>query len=433
MTNKITILKTNNQPDGSFSISGVFWLNAPSNLIILSPLFKSQVPNTTADQLSLLKNGIIVEQSFNTGLYISGTTLDDIKTDLQSLYAEAQNNLNNSAPNSNGFIGAIFDGYTWSVSNEPLNIQPQLVIETNRPKDPDGIPLTTLQPRTGDEVIYVSHNLCDKVTWFGDSIRIVDETLTNIDNLQFTSSHINWIDMVSGRMFDDDGLIDDQKLFNPSDPHGYQVIIKVDGYEKIVRGAFEESGGDYEIYFDDGYVKFFEPQTGVVTASYSYENGSTFYVKPLDGTLLSIEAAEADFSDDIGFKDSIEYSVWGFVDVFAPQYLQSNGGPYPSGTKIPLKSNKYKRYTQILGEAMGSYPALAPNGVLDIHKVLPSKEFRRQSRGSLRSIQSVPFRYATTRNLDSRYGMELRLKLSNDRVFGGETGTLTFYCTSKKV
>ena len=303
----------------------------------------------------------------------------------------------------------------------------------NEPKNTDGFPLVVLQPRSGSEVIYVSHNLCDKVTWFGDSIRIVDETLTNIDGYQFTSSHINWIDMVSGRVFDDDGLVEEQQLLNPNDPHGYKVIIKVDGYEKTVRGIFEETGGDYEVYFDDGYVKFFDPQSGIITASYSYENGSTFYIKPLTNTVLSVEAAEADFSDDITYTDTIEYSVWGYVDVFAPQYLQANGGPYPPGTKIPLKSGKYKRYTQILGEAIGSYPALSSNGVLNEHKSLSSKEFRRQSRGSIRSIQSVPFRYATTRDLDSRYGMELRLKLANDRVFGGETGTITFYCTSKTI
>jgi hypothetical protein len=299
-------------------------------------------------------------------------------------------------------------------------------------KDSENRSIVVSEPRIGSEVIYATHNFCDRTTWFGDSVRVNDETLTDSgDGYVFNSQHINWIDMRTGRVLDDDGLAQEQQLLNPGDPHGYQVIVNVDGYLKSPHDIFETTGGDYEIFYDDGYVKFAESQAGkTVTASYSYENGSTFYAKPLPGKTLKIEAAEADFSDDIGQIDTIEYSVWGLVDVFAPQYLDTNGGPYPSGTKIPLKQGYYKRYTQILREAIGAFPSLHGNGVLDEHKGLSMKEFRRQSRGGLHTIQSVPFRYATVRDLFSDYGMELRVKLLNDREFYGEISTITFYCTS---
>ena len=300
------------------------------------------------------------------------------------------------------------------------------------PINANGISLSTIEPRVGSEVIYATHNFCDRTTWFGDSARVNGEVLTDSgDGYVFNSSHINWIDMRTGRVLDDDGLVEEQQLLNPSDPHGYQVIVSVDGYLKSPHEIFETAGGDYEIFYDDGYVKFAESQAGkTVTASYSYENGSTFYTKPLPGKTLKIEAAEADFSDDIGQTDTIEYSVWGLVDVFAPQYLDTNGGPYPSGTKIRLKQGYYKRYTQILREAIGSFPSLQGNGVLDEHKGLSIKEFRRRSRGGLHTMQSIPFRYATVRDLFSDYGMELRVKLLHDRVFYGEASTITFYCTS---
>jgi len=432
MSLQIIIINTNNQLDGSFSISGVFWLTAPESLTIPSPSFKSQVTNITSAQLAALQNGTIVESHFNTGLYPTGTTVADVKTDLQSLYDVAQAKLNNSIPPSTGFVGAVFDGTSWSISTEPLYIESQLV-NIIQPKDPNGIPLIISEPRSGSEAIYATHNFCDKTTWFGDSVRVNDEVLTDSgDGYVFTSIHINWIDMRTGRVLDDDGLVEEQQLLNPGDPHGYQVIVKSDSVLKTPHDIFETSGQDYEIFYDDGYVKFAQSQSGkTVTASYSYENGSTFYVKPLPGKTLAIEAAEADFSDDIGQNDTIEYSVWGLVDVFAPQYLQSNGGPYPSGTKIPLKTGRYKRYTQVLREAIGAFPVLNSNGALDEHKNLSMKEFRRQSRGGLRSMQSVPFRYATVRALYSDYGMELRVKLLHDREFYGEISTITFYCTSE--
>ena len=301
------------------------------------------------------------------------------------------------------------------------------------PKDANGIALTISEPRTGSEVVYATHNFCDPVSWFGDSIRVNDQVLTDIgDGYSFTSPNVNWIDMISGRVLDDDGLIAEQMAANPSDPHGYQVLVSVDGYAKTMRTPFETTGGDYEVYWDDGYINFFESQSGKsVLASYSYADGSTFYVRPYPDKTLSIEAAEADFSSDIVQNDTIEYSVWGYVDVFAPQYLQANGGPYPPGTKIPIKTGYYKRYTQILREAVGSFPTLSPNGCAPEHMGLSVKDFRRLSRGSNTDTQSTPFRYGTTRDLVSSYGMELRVKLVNNRYFGGSNCTLTFYGVSK--
>lgn len=298
------------------------------------------------------------------------------------------------------------------------------------PKDPNGIPLSVSEPRKGDEVIYATHNLCDKTTWFGDSVRVVDEVLTDSgDGYTFTSLNTFWIDMISGRVLNDDDVADEQRLLNPEDPHGYQVIIKINGVEAIMRTPFLDSGGDYEVYWDDGYVKFFEDQSGnTITASYSYATTSTYYVRPLPGKVLYIEAAEADFSYDIVQKDTIEYSVWGYVDAFAPQLIPLG---VPSGTKIKLKKSQYKRYTQIVKEAIGSYPVIDANAASSEHLLLNLKEFRRVSRGAKTKTQAVPFRYATTRDLYSSAGLELRVKLVNDTPFDGEFVSLTLYCTYK--
>lgn len=424
MSLKIIILNTNNQSDGSFSISGVFWLTAPESLTIPLPSFKSQVANITSTQLTALQNGTIVETHFNTGLYPSGTTLADVKIDLQSLYDSAQTKLNNSIPPSTGFVGAVFDGTSWSISTEPLYVESQLV-NISEPKDPRGIPLTIPEPRTGSETIYSTHNFCDKVSWFSNSTRVNNKTLTSSDGYRWDSGDTYWIDMVTGRVQDDDGLADEQAIFEPGDPHRYQVIVTVDGVAKTIHEPFFMSGQDYEVFWEDGYIKSLEDWTGkTVVASYSKCNGSTFILRPLPGTILNIEAAEADFTTDTIIKDSIEYSIWGYAAVFAPQL------GLPDGTKIPLKSGKYKRLGQIMDEAIGAYPLIGVYGCSDTERNLPMKEFRRQSRGLKSFVQSIPFRYATVRSLQSSYGLELRIKLLNDIEFEGSLATLTFYCTA---
>lgn len=286
-------------------------------------------------------------------------------------------------------------------------------------------PLTVPEPRVGDETIYTTHNFCDKSTWFADSIRETDKVLTSNDGFKWESGDLFWVDMISGRVQDDDGLVDEQKTLNPGNPHGYQVIVTVDGVEKTMREPLETTGGDYEVFWEDGYVKSFEDWTGqTVLASYSHATSSTFILEPLPGRDLNIEAAEADFSEDVIMNDAIEYSVYGYAAVFAPQL------GLPEGTRIPLSTVKYKRLSQILNEAIGSYPVVGVYGSAIETRNLPQIEYRRQQRGLKSFVQSIPFRYATVRGLKSLYGIQLRVKLTHDRAFDGSLATLTFYCTS---
>lgn len=145
MSLQIIILNTHNQTDGSFYVSGVFWLVAPLNLIIPSPSFKSQVTNIIAAQLLLLQNGTLVERIFHTGLYVSGTSLEDIKTDLQSLYTSSQAELDSFSPPSSGFVGSVYDGASWSVFDAPLNFSSQLV-NIQGPKESDGKQIVVISP-----------------------------------------------------------------------------------------------------------------------------------------------------------------------------------------------------------------------------------------------------------------------------------------------
>jgi hypothetical protein len=60
----IVTLSCQAQSDASFTISGVFWLNAPANAIVPAPLIRSAVPGIATADLLALRAGTIVEQGF---------------------------------------------------------------------------------------------------------------------------------------------------------------------------------------------------------------------------------------------------------------------------------------------------------------------------------------------------------------------------------
>jgi hypothetical protein len=287
-------------------------------------------------------------------------------------------------------------------------------------KQPDGVPVYAPAPRDGSEWVIGSHNFCDPCSWFGDSLRSEDETLTDSgDGLTFTSSHENWIDMISGRMHNDDIWVQIQQMLNPQNPHGYQVTVKVNGDALTMREPFESSGGDYSVNWDAGTITFFSSQAGqTVTASYSYATTNTFYVQPMPGKVLVIEDAEADISSDVVMTDAIAYSAWHF-DPQQEQYVCD-------------MEAKYKRSGQIVTEARGCYPEFTAIGASAADKQIADlREFRRKSRGMKYNRQAIPFQYSTVKWIRSSYLQEVRVYTEHGYPFEGEHVTMTFYCTEK--
>lgn len=325
---------------------------------------------------------------------------------------------------------ATLDGLVAAHSGEPLP-QPGYEsdgtpIVTLKHRQEDGVPTQAASPRTGSEIVIGTHNFADPTTWFGDSVRVESEALSDSgDGLVWESAHVNWIDMRTGRMHN-------QEHWRELVDHQYAVEVKVDGVAMTHCAPFDftSSTGDYWVDYDEGKIHFFVSQAGkLVTASYSYENGSTFYVRPLAGKVLRIEDAEADFSKDSILTTCFGYVVMGWADVFAPDMVPD---PLPSGTLVPLQTDYYLRVSQIVTEARGSLPPIDPIGATPEELLITDlKEFRRKSRGMKNSVQAIPFNYATARDLHSSYGMELHVKTNDGNPVQGEHMTITFYCTSK--
>ncbi len=114
MSSEIIILGTVTQADSSFYVTGVFWLTALTNAVIPLPLFKSQVPNIATADLASLRTGTIVEQSFNSGAFVAGTTLATVQSSLQTQYTNAQNTYNNLNPALSGLIQSAYSGSSWA-------------------------------------------------------------------------------------------------------------------------------------------------------------------------------------------------------------------------------------------------------------------------------------------------------------------------------
>jgi hypothetical protein len=326
---------------------------------------------------------------------------------------------------------AVLDGLVAAHSGAPMP-QPGFLpdgtpVMALHQRQADGVPTVAIAPTTGSEVVVASHNLCDKCSWFGDSARAVDETLSDHgDGLTWDSAHTHWIDMISGRCHNDDGWVAEQRVRNPGDPHGYQVVVKVSGVEQTMREPFETSGGDYEVIWETGQVVFFSAPASPPVASYSYATTSTFYLRPTSGKVLRVLKAEADIAMGAVMTDTVMYSIYALVDAVAPELVASNA--VPSGTMVPIGEIVYKRMGQITAEAQGSYPSIEVLGASDTDLLLPLDEFRRKSRGTRSKVQALPFNYSTARDLQDAAKMEIRVHTKHDRPFDGDTVTITFYC-----
>ena len=282
--------------------------------------------------------------------------------------------------------------------------------------------------RIGKEVIYATHNFCDATTWYYESARETSASLADSgDGLTFTSSHECWIDMTGGKLYDEEGLVEDQNIFalaSNQEQHGYEVKVWVSGVLKNQRSRFsneretEGDDWDYEVDYTSGTITFQNTPTGSVVTSYSYKSGSLWTLKPLPNKVLIMEKAEVQFSKDIGFNASLHMDVYGYCVYFAPSLAQSNGGPYPDTTLIPLEEATYKTIDQLIDEAVRAFPPVP---------ALSSGS----DRGYTQEKHIFQFHYSAVRKLYSSLGMEVRISIQGNKPWDGERATATFYCTSK--
>jgi hypothetical protein len=146
---------------------------------------------------------------------------------------------------------------------------------------------TTPTKLEGSSSLLVSHNFCDKTTWWQKSIRVIEEVLSpDQAYLIYTSTNSYWIDLVSGKV-----PYEDRYASN------YRAIVYVDNIE-ITTG--------FVINYQNGSIIFNQSQAGkVIKATYSYENSSTW----TSGKILKLLGTEVKFTSDASLDSGLDFVV----------------------------------------------------------------------------------------------------------------------------
>jgi hypothetical protein len=265
----------------------------------------------------------------------------------------------------------------------------------------DGSVLTARSPRLGDELTASTHSFCDETTWYSTSVRVTEETMTDSGNqLLFTvpSGNKPWVDLDHGKVLWEEDVNAD-----------HLVVVTVDDVVKTEDPMYGDTA-DYSVDYVNGTVTFHTEQTGTVKVSYSHVQDSQYILKPAAGKMYELSDAEIQFSSDLSYNDCVRVAPWGYAAVFAPELVP----PLAPDDLVELapRVRRYKRHDQILDEAHGTYPAIGTIG---------------GPGGCTSQRYGYPLPYMTATLLYATYGMELRVSLENDIVFGGERSTVTFY------
>jgi hypothetical protein len=274
-----------------------------------------------------------------------------------------------------------------------------------------GLVRTSSEKSDSSKQNFFSHNWSDKTTWYTESVKVTDEVATNSGNdILYNLANDYVIDVYHGKTFGEDFLKD-------SSNNTYRVIVKVNDVVKTEQDPHYSSGGDYTINYTNGTVTFLSALdvADVVKVTYYYATGSSFYIRPAAGYKLNIIMAEVQFAKNIVMNDSIIFQPYGYVDVFAPQYMPG----IPSGTKIPLGDPVvYKTITDLQADAFRAYAT---------YPVMSASNWR----GLDQELIIFDWDYTSSTPLRSDYGMEIKMSLQHDAVAGGSYATASFYCTTE--
>jgi hypothetical protein len=245
-------------------------------------------------------------------------------------------------------------------------------------------------PRIGSSKAVVSHNYCDKTTWYGKSTRVTGDGYgvvlsPNDGYTTYSSTDGYWIDIKHGKVTGEDIIATN-----------YAPIVKINDVIKT-------EDVDFVVDYEQGKITFNSALTAedTVKAIYSKAGSSVFVIAPDTGKKLRVLYTEAQFSINAKLTKPITFQL----------YITN---PYnPGGAKIPYGNpDTYKSGYDFanVGNSGAYVPAFA---------------------GMAEDLIVVPFNYATVKDLSSTYGAEIRIFTHNDEPCDGYFGTLTAYCLSE--
>ena len=294
-----------------------------------------------------------------------------------------------------------------------------------------GASFVTLTPNEGVQVTYISHNWCDKTTWYGASERVEDEVLID------SGDHLTY-NMTTPKPVID---VTHFKISNEStktEIKACRAIVKVDNVVKV-EDYYKGVGiiaADYTINYETGAVTFHTALSPSAEVEISYNKLGVYYepnefaraskwvIKPPAGKVLIFSEAETQFDDDVSMKDSIRFV--GFTTVGKdPNVSFLLTAPYniPSGTKIPItmllpdEEKRYNTKDDLIDDFNGCYEIPKFGGM--------SPTFRDNVID--KKVYKLAYKGTDNMRVSDAYGQEIWVFLKDDVEFAGTKATSTIY------
>lgn len=241
---------------------------------------------------------------------------------------------------------------------------------------------------------YVSHNLCDRTTWYQDSTQVTGETLVQQSGATFSFANQYIIDAEHGKITGEKDYSLSFQTFT------YSQTLREKYGVKIYDNAVLQSSG-YTIDYAAGTVTFDVMPTGPVTADYYYESGSSYTVEAKGADkILQIRHVEIQFTDDIGFNSAIVQSIKAYNPMNPPN-------------RIEVEHIEFLNEYDVIN--------IGNQGTGQIIKY-----------GNIpHNINVFPFAYGRTIDLASSLGSQITVTLENDIPMSGTFSTVTFYTTEE--
>lgn len=228
------------------------------------------------------------------------------------------------------------------LNNVVNNHQPQQVIEQTNKYDGKGLLMVSSVGLTGKRKNLISHNFCDKTTWWTNSYRVTDEVMINTgNNIEYRLSNDKIIINASYYKIPFERVV--------RQVHNIYVIVKVNDQVKIEDKIVGDDilMQDYYVNYSTGRVYFNSPlePSDVVKISYNTlqntDNNnlygyrqSTFRLRPPVGKIWTLYKAEVQFSENCQLQDSVLYIPCSTVG--KDPSLNPLLNIYPYGTEIPI-------------------------------------------------------------------------------------------------
>lgn len=192
-----------------------------------------------------------------------------------------------------------------AIVNEHTGISPVPLDRTE-----DGIQKVSSIPalQTVSPLWMVSHNYGDKLTWWQESARVVDEPLVQISEFEWQTTQPFVLDLEHGRLVNEDDVASGPLSLNPLDltsffPDGNNLIptLMISGEigVRIDEDPLPQDGAiTYKINYSSGIITFGDNRSGQnILFSYHYAQGAGYKFPPIPDKLYKISITQAKWSN----------------------------------------------------------------------------------------------------------------------------------------